>query len=116
MDRFDGVALRDVQLSDDVGVAVDAAGDVIQWGIGFDQLHPEPRKTIIGLDLLRVQICSSKIYALSRSGHVYVFAAEHEKQLRKEAASTSPSSTSPLSWFSSPYEYVKLKAQTFRQP
>ena len=60
MDRFDGVALRDVQLSDDVGVAVDAAGDVIQWGIGFDQLHPEPRKTIIGLDLLRVQICSSK--------------------------------------------------------
>ena len=42
MDRFDGVALRDVQLSDDVGVAVDAAGDVIQWGIGFDQLHPEP--------------------------------------------------------------------------
>jgi len=110
MDRFDGVALRDVQLSDDVGVAVDAAGDVIQWGIGFDQLHPEPRKTIIGLDLLRVQICSSKIYALSRSGHVYVFAAEHEKQLRKEAASTSPSSSTPLSWFSSPYEYVKLKA------
>uniref|UniRef100_V5ERW9 Putative mitochondrial protein n=2 Tax=Kalmanozyma brasiliensis (strain GHG001) TaxID=1365824 RepID=V5ERW9_KALBG len=32
---FDGVALRDINLKEKHGVAVDANGDVYQWGLGF---------------------------------------------------------------------------------
>ncbi|EPQ28181.1 uncharacterized protein PFL1_04010 [Pseudozyma flocculosa PF-1] len=32
---FDGVALRDIALEEKHGVAVDANGDVLQWGLGF---------------------------------------------------------------------------------
>ncbi|SNX82890.1 related to FMP25 - mitochondrial inner membrane protein involved in assembly of cytochrome bc1 complex [Melanopsichium pennsylvanicum] len=32
---FDGVALRDINLQEKHGVAVDANGDVYQWGLGF---------------------------------------------------------------------------------
>ncbi|KAN0060888.1 hypothetical protein ACQY0O_006622 [Thecaphora frezii] len=40
---FDGVALRDIVLEEKHGVAVDANGDVLQWGLGFfDPTSREP--------------------------------------------------------------------------
>ena len=36
---FDGLALRDIVLEEKHGVAVDANGDVLQWGLGF--FHPD---------------------------------------------------------------------------
>lgn len=83
---FDGVALRDLQLSETYGAAVDAHGDVVQWGLGFsDELDPKasltPQRTLTGKDIVRVQLCGPKIYALSRSGAIYVFASQRIHQL-----------------------------------
>ena len=44
LDAFRGVGFRDVQLSKSYGVAIDAAGDVVQWGAGYDSDAPQPHK------------------------------------------------------------------------
>lgn len=100
MQALDGMALRDVQFSNDVGVAVDASGNIIQWGTGFDPASPCPSQTVTGLDIERVQISGSKVFALSRSGHVYVFATQRSKLVRDTSR-----------WFLSPFDYVQLKAK-----
>ncbi|WFD34639.1 hypothetical protein MCUN1_001480 [Malassezia cuniculi] len=69
---------RDVQLSATYGVAVDARGDVVQWGEGYAQ--GAPRRTLIGYDISRVQLTSDKIYALARNGTVYVVPARADDQ------------------------------------
>lgn len=99
MPALDGMALRDVNFSNDVGVAVDASGNIVQWGTGFDPTSPCPSQTITGLDIERVQISGSKVFALSRSGHVYVFATQRSKLMRDTSR-----------WFSSPFDYIQLKA------
>ena len=96
---LDGMALRDVQFSNEVGVAVDASGNILQWGTGFDPASPYPSQTLTGLDIEHVQISGSKVFALSRSGHVYVFATQRSKLMRDTS-----------SWFSSPFDYIQLKA------
>lgn len=58
----------------------------MQWGTGFsDALDPkaalQPQRTLVGKDIVRLQLCGPKIYALSRSGAIYVFASERLKQL-----------------------------------
>ena len=60
---LDGMALRDVQFSNDVGVAVDASGNILQWGTGFDPVSPCPSQTLTGLDIEHVQISGSKVFA-----------------------------------------------------
>ena len=98
LDAFRGVGFRDVQLSKSYGVAIDAAGDVVQWGAGYDSDAPQPHKTLTGLDLVKVQPCGAKIYALSRSGYVYVFPSERTKQRILS------------SWTGSNVEHVQLTA------
>ena len=104
---FDGVALRDLQLAETHGAAVDAHGDVVQWGAGFtDELDPKaplvPQKTLVGMDIVKVQLCGPKVYALSRSGSIYVFAAERILQL------TPGSWRDKLPGASATIDYVKL--------
>lgn len=83
---FDGVGFRDVQITDTLGVAIDADGHLVQWGPAFDADHPcTPTKTQAGYDLQRVQISGQKIYALTRGGHIYVFPT-------KKAMDAAPSS------------------------
>lgn len=90
------MAWRDVQLSDTCAVAVDATGDVVQWGAGFGA---GPTKTLTGMNIRRVQLSGGKVYALSHTGHVYVFAQAREHQ-----------SLAQRSWFSPSMDYVKLSA------
>ena len=97
---LDGMAWRDVQLNETCAVAVDAGGDVVQWGTGFDaSKEAGPAKTLTGMDIQRVQLSGGKVYALSRSGHVYVFsqAREHQQPVKS-------------SWLSSSIDVVKLSA------
>ncbi|WFD30475.1 hypothetical protein MSPP1_001496 [Malassezia sp. CBS 17886] len=78
---YDGVALRDVALGETYGAAVDAAGDVLQWGVGFSgDANAPPEKTLVGMDIAHVQLCGPKVYALSRSGDISVFASSRSAQ------------------------------------
>lgn len=97
---LEGIAWRDVQLGDTCAVAVDAAGDVVQWGAGFDPSPcAGPTKTLVGMDIQRVQLSGGKVYALARSGQVYVFSqAYKDQQLDK------------TSWLSPSMDFVKLSA------
>jgi len=100
LQTLDGIAWRDVQLNDTCAVAVDAAGDVVQWGSGFDGAQEaRPTKTLVGMDIQRVQLSGGKVYALSRSGHVYVFAQARKNQQSDKTL-----------WQSSSVDVVKLSA------
>ncbi|WFD19651.1 hypothetical protein MCAP1_001887 [Malassezia caprae] len=89
---LDGVSWRDVQLNDTCAVAVDASGDIVQWGGGFDAApDTAPTKTLTGMDIQRVQLSGGKVYALSRSGHVYVFSQARERQQPEKTSWLSPS-------------------------
>lgn len=96
---FDGVALRDLWMGQTHAAAIDAHGDLLQWGMGF--LHPEsrgpapwvsasgprtapappvrgdtdsfkPRKTLCGKNLRKVAGTEGKLYAVSDAGEVWV--------------------------------------------
>lgn len=85
---FDGVALRDLWLGETHGAAVDANGDLMQWGLGFfypatrldrSQAPPSastqplnPIKTLSGKNLRKVVGTEGKLYALADSGEVWV--------------------------------------------
>lgn len=107
MPAFAGVALRDLQLAETYGAAVDAHGDVVQWGTGFDDASSTsggilPQRTLTGKDIVRLQLCGPKIYALSRSGAIYVFAAQRSMQ------GSSASWLDKLSGTSTSIDYVQL--------
>lgn len=76
------LVLRDLALSATYGVAVDANGDVLQWGAGFSPSgHVE--RTVTGRDLVKVAATQEgKVFGLSRNGQVFVWAADRESQLR----------------------------------
>ncbi|CAO1629906.1 unnamed protein product [Parajaminaea phylloscopi] len=129
---FAGMALRDIVLEEKHGVAVDAHGDVVQWGLGFfdptsrlqvenleeaplgrrrekekaNELAPrgsqaalprEPVKTLIGKNIVQVAANDEKVYALSQTGEVYVFAAQ--QHLQHSRKSGKPWSANPLTLF-----------------
>ncbi|KAK4698803.1 hypothetical protein P7C70_g7468, partial [Phenoliferia sp. Uapishka_3] len=84
---FDGMVLRDLVLHEKYGLAVDAKGDVLQWGLGFDPTSPQtgsdsaaPHVALRNRDILSVVASEAKIYALNRKGEVLVFPSELEKQ------------------------------------
>lgn len=72
--------LRDLALSATYGVAVDANGDVLQWGSGFSpQGHVE--RTLTGRDIVKVAATQEgKVFGLSKRGQVYVWAADKASQ------------------------------------
>lgn len=72
--------LRDLALSATYGVAVDANGDVLQWGAGFSpQGHVE--RTLTGRDIVKVAATQEgKVFGLSKRGQVYVWAADKASQ------------------------------------
>lgn len=87
---LENVALRDLALHERHAACVDARGDVYQWGDGFfssvSTSEPEarrPKPTLLGKDIVRVRVTDSKVYALSASGKIYVFAANEGLQKPK---------------------------------
>ncbi|KAH7926621.1 RCC1/BLIP-II [Leucogyrophana mollusca] len=94
-----GVALRDLALHESHAACVDARGDVYQWGDGFFGSSPasssdarEPKLTLRGKNIISLQLTDSRVFALSASGKVYVFAANSTAQ-KLPTAKPTPSST-----------------------
>lgn len=72
--------LRDLALSETYGVAVDARGDVLQWGAGYGG-DGGVEKTLKGKDLIRaVPTSEGKVFGLSKKGDVWVFASDRASQ------------------------------------
>ncbi|KAG0705053.1 regulator of chromosome condensation 1/beta-lactamase-inhibitor protein II [Suillus ampliporus] len=93
------VALRDLALHERHAACVDARGDVYQWGNGFFDLSSTsksephgPKLTLRGKNIIRLQLTESRVYALSASGKIYVFAVNAEQQL--PTAKPTPATTS----------------------
>lgn len=89
--HFDGMALRDLKVSEDMGVAVLPSGDVCQWGHSFHGppvkrkkgvpvLTMEPDVTLSGKDIKKVELGKDVIYCLSKKGEVYVLPYAKEAQ------------------------------------
>ncbi|GAA5879892.1 hypothetical protein JCM3774_002272 [Rhodotorula dairenensis] len=74
------LVLRDLALAATYGVAVDANGDVLQWGSGFTPVgHVE--RTVTGRDIVKVVATSEgKVFGLSKRGEVWVWAADKASQ------------------------------------
>ncbi|OAX36598.1 RCC1 BLIP-II protein [Rhizopogon vinicolor AM-OR11-026] len=94
------VALRDLALHERHAACVDARGDVYQWGDGFFGSRPKseseaqrPKLTLRGQNIIQLQVTESRVYALSASGTIYVFAANAGQQ-KLPTAKTTPASTS----------------------
>lgn len=71
--------LRDLALAETYGVAVDARGDVLQWGAGYGGQGVE--RTLTGKDLVRaVPTSEGKVFGLTKKGEVWVFASDKASQ------------------------------------
>ncbi|KZZ92168.1 rRNA processing protein [Moelleriella libera RCEF 2490] len=68
---FNDQLLRDLKLTQSFGAAVNERGDLIQWGLGFSKENPAPLATLKGRDLIKIEVSTDRIIALSRSGDVY---------------------------------------------
>ncbi|KAF8447908.1 regulator of chromosome condensation 1/beta-lactamase-inhibitor protein II [Boletus edulis BED1] len=80
---LENVALRDLALHGGHAACVDARGDVYQWGDGFFCSKSDvkaPKITLRGKNIVKVQLTGSRVYALSATGRIYVFAANEEQQ------------------------------------
>lgn len=71
---------RDVQLAATHGAAVDAHGDIVQWGDGYAQ--GDPQRTLVGHDIARVQLTADKLYALARNGTIYTIPVRADAQTK----------------------------------
>ncbi|KAJ7489887.1 regulator of chromosome condensation 1/beta-lactamase-inhibitor protein II [Mycena galericulata] len=83
---LNNVALRDLALSDTHAACVDARGDVYQWGAGYAPRtlgDESPTRTLIGKDIIKLQLSDRRVYALSKTGKVYVSDASASKQAFK---------------------------------
>ncbi|RXW17978.1 hypothetical protein EST38_g7882 [Candolleomyces aberdarensis] len=88
---LDGVALRDLQFHETHAACIDANGDVYQWGDGFFgdlAANSPPKLTLRGKNIVQLQLTGDKAYALSASGHIYVFAANVIDQVLTPGAPT----------------------------
>ncbi|EPS44623.1 hypothetical protein H072_1416 [Dactylellina haptotyla CBS 200.50] len=77
---FDGYVLKDLQLSQDMGVAVTERGDLIQWGTGYFPECRAPVVTFTGKNIVKVGLSEDRIVALSSSGQVYSIPFSKEEQ------------------------------------
>ncbi|KAG9008041.1 hypothetical protein FRB94_013806 [Tulasnella sp. JGI-2019a] len=98
-----GVALRDLAFHEKHAACVDAAGNIYQWGDGFfdlpgDNQGQKPVLTLSGKDITSIALSGSKVYALSRTGKVYVLSSSQKKQAVTEETPGMHSSWWSLSW------------------
>lgn len=88
---FDNMALRDLQMNEDMGVAVSDSGDVLQWGHmyfgapvkrkkGVPVKLNQPEVTLRGKNIKRIALSSDTIYCLARDGQVYMLPFSREAQ------------------------------------
>ncbi|KAJ6623449.1 regulator of chromosome condensation 1/beta-lactamase-inhibitor protein II [Mycena sp. CBHHK59/15] len=86
---LDNVALRDLVLHQSHAACVDARGDVYQWGKGYlpRTLEDEkPKRTLSGKDIIKLQLSDRRVFALAKSGKVYVLDSNAARQTVSEAS------------------------------
>jgi len=106
------VALRELGLHERHAACVDARGDVYQWGDGFEDKpgssSGQPTRTLRGKvrfhlshgrarpdsaqNIIRLQLTSTRVYALSASGHIYVLSSASAQQALRPGEPTLASS------------------------
>ncbi|KAJ7738495.1 RCC1/BLIP-II [Mycena maculata] len=82
------VALRDLALHENHAACVDLRGDVYQWGEGYAPRTLEderPTLTLSGKGIIKLQLSEHRVFALSKSGRVYVLDAKASNQIFKGA-------------------------------
>ncbi|BFZ56477.1 hypothetical protein PYCC9005_003523 [Savitreella phatthalungensis] len=80
---FDGMALRDLQVGENMGVAVLDNGDVVQWGDKYSgERAGKTEVTLRGKNIIRVQVSSQSIFALAQGGQVYALPFSRDEQLK----------------------------------
>ncbi|KAH9819678.1 regulator of chromosome condensation 1/beta-lactamase-inhibitor protein II [Melampsora americana] len=98
---FQEEALRDLVLHEKYAVAVDSRGDLYQWGSGIhlDQ-DSKPNKILSDYDIKQIACTPYKIYALSKSGKVYIIPSGiEENRSSDKSIKTSQSNTSWWPWW-----------------
>ncbi|EWC45583.1 hypothetical protein DRE_05441 [Drechslerella stenobrocha 248] len=103
---FDGYVLRDLQLSEEMGVAVTENGDIMQWGKGYLSNCRAPIVTLSGKDIVKVGLSQDRIIALSSSGNVYSMPFSKEEQ--ELFAKPKEHGSIPFSSWDSPISYRSL--------
>ncbi|KAH9930969.1 regulator of chromosome condensation 1/beta-lactamase-inhibitor protein II [Fomitopsis serialis] len=93
---LENVALRELGLHERHAACVDARGDVYQWGDGFEgksgSSSGQPTRTLRGKNIIRLQLTSTRVYALSASGHIYVLSSASAQQALRPGEPTPASS------------------------
>lgn len=77
---FNGMLLRDIKLSRNLGAAIDEQGDLLQWGISYAPDTKIPVKTLKGKDLIALCLSRDRILGLSSNGDVYSLPISAEDQ------------------------------------
>ncbi|KAM0792159.1 hypothetical protein ACM66B_004856 [Microbotryomycetes sp. NB124-2] len=77
---LNGMVLRDLVIAESYAAAVDAQGDVIMWGQGFSEQETEPTMTLRHRNIIKLVATSSKVFALSKKGELFVFPAQQTDQ------------------------------------
>jgi len=77
---FDGVLLRDMQLTKDFGAAITEKGDLMQWGSAYSKDEKSPVTTLKGKNLVSVQLSKDRVLALAQDGKVYSLSVSQEEQ------------------------------------
>lgn len=77
---FNDQLLRDMKLTKEFGAAVTEKGDLVQWGLGFSA-NATPTTTLQGKDLVKIEVSTDRIIALSKSGSVYSIPVSRDDQL-----------------------------------
>ncbi|KAJ7470577.1 regulator of chromosome condensation 1/beta-lactamase-inhibitor protein II [Mycena latifolia] len=108
---LDNVALRDLALHERHAACVDVRGDVYQWGEGFASSGLDdgcPTRTLSGKGIVKLQLTDRRVFALSKSGGVYVLDSSASTQALAE-----PRAASWWKFWASPQlvDFVELKPQ-----
>ncbi|KAK2590744.1 hypothetical protein QQS21_011576 [Conoideocrella luteorostrata] len=106
---FNDQVLRDLKLTQSFGAAINEKGDLVQWGLGFSKDDPTPSTTLRGKDLIKVQVSTDRIIALSRNGDVYSVPSSKEDL---EGGVKQKQSSSWSLWSSRSKEAVNFRSLT----
>ncbi|KAK9457567.1 regulator of chromosome condensation 1/beta-lactamase-inhibitor protein II [Dipodascopsis uninucleata] len=98
---FNGVALRDLAISDDVGAALNSKGDLFLWGDSYDEECKQPELVVSGKDFSNIKISNDRIYCLTKKGDaIYSIPVSKKEQAIHEQPASS------RSWYSSMFNVL----------
>ena len=78
---FNDMLLRDVKLDRRFGAAITEKGDLLQWGVDYAADCRQPTPTLVGKNLISIEITKNLIIGLSSSGTVYSIPVSAEDQV-----------------------------------